>query len=108
MAAPSWRTSSAVESDSVQRRLFERGYCFDFFQAVRLLQRMHPERGIVGTTARAREEVCRFLGHASLAFPASAVHGILEAEKEAVPLQLTVAFMGLFGEEGVLPAWYTE
>src|SRR4051812_39903653 len=108
MAAPSWRTSPALESGCIQRSLFERGYCFEFFQAVRLLQRMYLDRGAVGTTSRARDEVCRFESHASLAFPPSAIHAITETKQKPVPVQLTVAFMGLFGEEGVLPAWYTE
>ena len=50
MAAPGRRTDPSLEE-----ALFERGYEFEFFQAVRLLARIYPQRKPVGGTAnRAR------------------------------------------------------
>jgi type VI secretion system protein ImpH len=88
--------------------LFEAGYRFDFFQAVRLLERIYAGRQPVGSVASPADEVVRFHAHASLSFPPSAIHRIERAASESEPAQMTVAFMGLTGPLGVLPRHYTE
>jgi type VI secretion system protein ImpH len=103
MAAESGRTDP-----SVAEVLYEEGYRFDFFQAVRVLERLFPHRAAVGRGARPGDEVARFRAHASLAFPASAIHEVKEADEAARPAEVTVAFMGLTGPLGVLPRHYTE
>ena len=109
MAAPSRRTDAPVtDAESLVHNLFESGYRFEFFQAVRLLSRLRPNARAVATTAKPADEVCRFAGHASLAFPASAIHTIEEDGDGGRPAAMTVAFMGLFGSQGVMPVWYTE
>lgn len=103
MATESGRTDSSVAD-----LLFEEGYRFDFFQAVRVLERLYPHRAAVGRGARPGDEVARFRTHASLAFPASAIHEMKEAADPGRPVEMTVAFMGLTGPLGVLPRHYTE
>jgi type VI secretion system protein ImpH len=103
---------------SLADTLFAHGYEFEFFQAVRLLARMFPERKPIGSRARPEEEFVRFgqMGSSpdvkearlSMAFPASPVHWI---ERNGIPASLprmTVAFFGLTGVQGVLPLCYTE
>lgn len=111
---------------SVSERLFKSPFRFDFFQAVRVLERIfvrresaddaQPVRVPVGrvneeeqVVAPARE-VARFRTRASLDFPASEVHQLLfdETQEKTVPPQLEVNFMGLTGPQGVLPHSYTE
>ena len=90
--------------------LFREGYRFDFFQAVRLLQRLYPEREPVGASVDPRKEAVRFRSKVSIAFPPSAIDEI-EAPPEADadrPARMTVPFWGLTGPIGVLPAPYTE
>src|SRR5438132_184977 len=90
-----WRT--------VAERLFAEGFAFDFFQAVRLLEKLAPERRAVGHDATPRIEAARFRAHLSVSFPASAIHQI-EPPTATVPAPAaTVAFMGLIGPSGVLP-----
>jgi type VI secretion system protein ImpH len=88
--------------------LHEEGYRFDFFQAVRLLERLHPMRRPVGHEATPDEEVVRFHSHLSLSFPPSEIYAITPPPDEHGPAQMTVAFMGLTGPLGVLPRHYTE
>lgn len=93
---------------SLEQLLFEEAYRFDFFQAVRLLERLFPERRPVGREVNPAPEVVRFRSHAALSFPPSAIHGISPAKDGEGPVQMTVAFMGVFGLLGVLPRHYTE
>lgn len=91
--------------------LFDEPYRFDFFQAVRLLERINPELRPVGRDGDPRREVARFRTRPSLAFPPSQIYQIIRngtAEHEASPPEMTVAFMGLTGPLGVLPHHYTE
>ncbi len=92
----------------VEQALFEEGYRFDFFQAVRLLERLHPRRKPVGRDAKPGQEVVRFRSHPSLSFPPSQIHEMRRADDEGQPPEMTVAFMGLTGPLGVLPRHYTE
>ena len=96
------------EKPSVAQLCFAEGYRFDFFQAVRLLERLYPERQPIGHSASPAEEVVRFRARLALSFPPSAIHEITPAPDAAQPAQMTVAFMGLTGLLGVLPRHYTE
>jgi len=86
--------------------LFSEGYEFDFFQAVWLLSRAFDDRLPVGEAARPGQEVVRFAATPSLRFPASAVCGI-RGDLDHQP-SMTVAFLGLTGPKGALPAHYSE
>jgi type VI secretion system protein ImpH len=97
--------------------LREEPYRFDFFQAVRLLERIHRERKPVGRAGTEPErETVRFRTRVSLQFPPSQIYSIAERNgarpeenrDEDPQQQMTVAFMGLTGPLGVLPQYYTE
>ena len=90
---------------SLREILFNEGYDFEFFQAVRLLTRMYPQLAPVGGP-KPSEEAIRFTAHLSLAFPAGAIYEILENPKP--PHRVVVTFFGLTGTQGVLPYLYTE
>jgi type VI secretion system protein ImpH len=79
---------------------------FGFFQAVRILESLRPDRAGVGEFVDPSEEVARFSVRPSLAFPASEVHG-LEIRDDG-PARMSVNFMGLTGPSGVLPHVYTQ
>jgi type VI secretion system protein ImpH len=95
--------------------LFDEAYRFEFFQAVRLLERMQPDKQPVGRTGTSPlKEVVRFRSRASLDFPPSELYeitrrdGALDDGDESSPPEMVVAFMGLTGPLGVLPSHYTE
>ena len=81
-------------------------YRFDFFQAVRLLERLSPGRKSVGRFAPPSTEVVRFGASPTMEFPASQTQGL--TARESGPPFLEVNFMGLTGPLGVLPHAYTE
>lgn len=103
-------TESRRTSNSLAAVLFDEPYRFDFFQAVRLLERIYPERRSVGRVSEPAREVARFRTRVSLAFPPSQIHQLTSDSSgdEERPAQMMVAFMGLTGPQGVLPNHYTE
>jgi type VI secretion system protein ImpH len=110
----------------VSTQLLQEPYRFDFFQAVRLAERMAKEarsaaRQPVGYEGSPREEAVRFRALPSLSFPPGAVHEVRVPQTSEVlktsevsgtpgepqPLEMVVSFMGLTGPQGVLPDHYT-
>jgi type VI secretion system protein ImpH len=92
---------------TVEQRLFKEGYAFDFFQAVRLLEKLAPQARPVGRPGPPGQEVVHFRAHLALEFPASAIYEI-ERQPAGRPQRMTVTFMGLTGFGGVLPTHYTQ
>jgi type VI secretion system protein ImpH len=90
---------------SLAEILVDQPYDFNFFQAVRLLGLILPDRPGVGDDAKPAEEIVRFMVRQSLEFAASAIHDI---DIDADPARMVVAFFGLTGVQGVLPHHYTE
>jgi type VI secretion system protein ImpH len=79
---------------------------FHFFQAVRLMHRMMPDREPVGRFAPPSREALRFSANNLLAFPPSQIQ-TLDWSADG-PARMKVNFMGLTGPMGVLPYSYTE
>ena len=90
----------------LEDRLFAEPYCFEFFQAVRLLRRFYPNQNNVGLQQPPRSEIVRFAIHPSLSFPASEIQS-LELRPNFPPL-MRVNFLGAVGPLGLLPIYYTE
>jgi type VI secretion system protein ImpH len=97
-----------VPPQSVEQRLYDEPFAFDFFQAARLLSRLAPDRVLVGRGGPPMREVVRFRALPSLSFPPSAIHDLTRATSEQPVPALVVTFMGLTGPSGVLPRHYTE
>ena len=107
MATEVGRKSSSLARYGNLRALLEtEPYLFAFFQAVRTLERLQPERRPVGQFSHPSREVVRFAAHQSVSFPASEIQA-LQFRDDQHPL-MTVNIMGLTGPLGVLPLVYTE
>src|SRR5690606_16241907 len=91
---------------ALEDELRENPTAFGFFQAVRLLERLRPEREGVGRFVDPAAEVVRFSVHRSIAFPASEIQ-TLEMSGDG-PAVMRVNFLGLIGPTGVLPHHYTQ
>ena len=99
---------SDLKESVVGEKLRQEPFRFDFFQAVRLLEKLFPERTPVGRFSHPAREVARFGVHNSLAFPASQIQSMEWPEEEDGAPSMTVNFMGLTGPEGTLPNPYTS
>jgi type VI secretion system protein ImpH len=87
-------------------RLLDEPQAYDFFQAVRLLEQLLPDRAPVGEFADPGGEVVRFATPSTVAFPASQIQSLEEGEGDA-PAHMVVNFFGLVGPQGALPLDYT-
>ncbi|MCC6126406.1 MAG: type VI secretion system baseplate subunit TssG [Pirellulales bacterium] len=92
---------------------------FDFFQAVRVLERIAAEQAAsgrrhpVGEDYAPRQEAVRFRVVPSQNFPAGEIVEIQpgaskENAPDSTPPEMVVAFLGLTGPNGVLPRHYTS
>ena len=113
-------------SDLIQE-LLNSAEQFEFFQAVRLIERAVGEQdrasriSRIGGDGGPAAEPVRFRAMASLSFPSGQISridpGVSSQETPArdagdrrlpIPLEMTVPFLGLTGPNGVLPAHYTS
>lgn len=105
MAAEGRTNDSSLAGSELESQLRGEPFTFEFFQAVRLLERIFPDRLPVGGFGAPSAEVARFSANPSVVFPPSEIQSL--EVKDGQPPALTVNFMGLTGPEGVLPLWYT-
>jgi type VI secretion system protein ImpH len=112
MDATSGQPNAAVEVEdsyndaALLHMLREEPFSIRFFQAVRLLERLFPERMPVGYFVSPQNEVVRFSSRTSLTFPASEVHSF--RRNDSRPNGLEVNFLGLTTINGPLPHPYAE
>jgi type VI secretion system protein ImpH len=107
--APAPAAPGRLRMPTVEERLFAEPFAFDFFQAVRLLERLEPTRVAVGRGGPPKAEVVRFRAHVALSFPASQIYELERPEGSSLALPvMVVTFLGLHGPSGILPRHYTE
>jgi type VI secretion system protein ImpH len=115
MATSRWTDDPTVEQiplDSVRYAavgaiLHETPQEFQIFQAVRLLERLQPDRAPVGRFVSPSKEVVRFAAHCSFPFPASQIQEIEWPGEAGGAPKVVINFMGLTGPSGILPLYYT-
>ncbi len=94
--------------DDLEELFFSQSYYFEFFQAVRLLERLKPDLSPVGRHHHPCSEVARFTVDRSIHFPPNEIrHAKRSKEPRAPWAELGVSFMGLTGPLGVLPIQYS-
>lgn len=109
-------TQGGRTNTSVAHHLRKEPYRFEFFQAVRLLERIvRNESGDrklrpIGTNAPPSEEVVRFRASVSRSFPPGEIDQLKAGDRDLdrPAYEMIVGFMGLFGPSGVLPTHYTQ
>jgi len=85
--------------------LREDPFSFDFFQAVRLLSLLLPDRQPVGGFSDPRTEAVRFGAGTAMGFPPSQISDLEWPERSQPTMK--VNFLGLTGPSGILPLYYT-
>lgn len=89
-------------------RLFAEPGRFDYFQAVRLLERLAAPAGraAVGSDVPPEQEAVHFRVQPALRFPAGAIAKTFTPRPDDPP-EMWVTFGGLTGADGILPQHYT-
>ena len=87
--------------------LLERGREFSFYQAVRWLERLHPEAQPLGREGSPEKERVRLRPSTSLAFPPTDLEEI-KPQPQSDKVQITTTFFGLYGSDTPLPYAYSE
>jgi type VI secretion system protein ImpH len=93
---------------SVRDWLYAEPWEFDFFQAVRLLEAISPERMALGDASNPEEEAVRLSSRVSLEFPASELQSLKASPDSRHPPTLVTNLLGLAGSGGPLPTPDTE
>jgi type VI secretion system protein ImpH len=107
VGAAIWMEGPDLNLALLERSILEDPHAFDFFAAVRALERLRPARApVAGLHSDPEEEVVHFSVPTSLSYPASQIQA-LELAADG-PARMTVNFMGLTGPSGVLPYEYTQ
>ncbi len=103
-------SESRRDTASLRDRLESEARRFEFLQAVRLLQRVAPDREAIGRDGDPRRETVRLRSDVSFTFPRSDVVKIEPPEQPGGPPELTVAFLGVATPNslGSLPTAYVE
>jgi len=107
---------SGRDVTSLSDQLYEKPSRFEFFQAVRLLRQLMPEKRSVGHDADPGDELARFRSDLSYSFPVGDIRSIERDEPEddspagVRPDEVTVNFLGIATPNsfGSLPIPYVE
>jgi type VI secretion system protein ImpH len=102
MATHNWGTNRPLENF-----LFDEAHLFDFYQAVRLLEKIRPSSAPVGENDDPSKEAVRFKSRVTVEFPASDIEAIRSRRDDDQP-EMVVNFMGLAGILGPLPNPFVE
>jgi type VI secretion system protein ImpH len=98
-------------SSSVIENLVREPYRFDFFQAVRILERLrrNDEPPVaVGYDGPMEQEAVRFVAPLSMSFPSAAIRELVpRGPGQPFEFAMHVSFMGLTGPSGTLPRHYS-
>ena len=86
------------------------GHKYNFFHAVRLLQKLEGERGLIGTDLSAAQEALRFSVSNSLIFPKGDVAGISmgRTQDDGRVFHVETTFLGLHGVDSPLPSSFVH
>jgi len=86
--------------------LLGRGYMFDFFQVVWLLEHLFPGASPSGESSAYDEERIRFRPHTGLVFPAADVRAVEIVREPVLHARVTATFLGLYGVDSPLPVYF--
>lgn len=106
MGTTGGKSSAALGIEKLYELMEAEPYSFRFFQMVRLLEKLHPEKKPVGIFVSPSEEVVRFTASPSFSFPASELGSYVPGVDS--PGSLEINFMGLNVINGPMPRSYTE
>ncbi|MFT5522514.1 MAG: type VI secretion system protein ImpH [Pirellulaceae bacterium] len=113
-------TANRRNGASLESTFRKHPYRFNFFQAIRLMERIALEKrdldpsepaDAVGYDHSPAQEIVRFRAYPARSFPPCDIVSVEAVEHEDgrdSHLEMVVSFMGLYGPAGVLPPHYTQ
>ncbi|WP_255427992.1 type VI secretion system baseplate subunit TssG [Xanthomonas sp. SS] len=110
MAGAARQTAAAVSATdlaALEQALRERPHDFEFFAALRALERAHPQQPRLGRSTRPSDDPVRLRHTPSLAFAPRSIDRYVAAAGTQ-PGKLYGLFLGLFGPNAPLPLHLTE
>jgi len=102
MATVTRRTNSSLEE-----QILKTPYEFDFYQAIRLLEKMRPEAHPLGEGSNPLKEAVSISSRITLSPSGADLQSLALSQTDKPPV-LTINFLGLAGIQGPLPIPYTE
>ena len=94
----------------LKKQLQSHGYCFEFFQAVSLLEQTYKNRPALGHTGPVEDEIAQLLPNNTLGFPAADI-GRIELHENSTgsdKWKLFQNFLGLYGPNSAAPIFIAE
>jgi len=98
-----WRKRTSVE-----QWLYAEPWKFNFYRAVAILEKIHPDRLPVGDTVESDWETVRFKQHITFAFMPSSIYNLKKPANEDEMPVMDINFIGLNGPRSPLPYPITE
>ncbi|WEN14487.1 type VI secretion system baseplate subunit TssG [Rhodanobacter sp. AS-Z3] len=98
---------NAPDAVALENALRDKPEAFDFLEAARLLECAHPDRPLLGRSAKASDDFVRLCQTPTLAFAPRAIDRYQPASA-GKPARLYGLFFGLFGPNAPLPLHLTE
>lgn len=105
--APAHGVTADAGSAAFMDALVREPWAFDFFQALRRVECLNPDKPRLGEAVRVRDEVVRLGQDPTLAFAPATMAGTVPPQGDT-PTRLLVNFFGLLGPNGPLPLHLTE
>jgi type VI secretion system protein ImpH len=93
---------------SVEEWLLAEPWQFEYFQAIKLLELLNPDRASPAESSDPDAEVVRLSSRVTLEYPASEVQQITPPKSKGQPYQMYVNLLGTAGQYGPLPLPDTE
>jgi type VI secretion system protein ImpH len=108
---PETTLSSGIAAAGAVSELYEdfaaAPWDWDFYQALRRLEALHPDRPRIGRSVRPAQDAIRLAQIPTVEFAPATLAG-WDSQRDGNPARLLVHFFGLFGPDGALPLHLTE
>ncbi|WP_336795512.1 type VI secretion system baseplate subunit TssG [Erwinia aphidicola] len=96
---PHSRLSRRMEADLTR---------MNFYRFCQLLEKQHPDRPPLGSTACPQDDAVRFSPWPGMGFPASELKSVEYSEDDAAAPKVRTTFMGVYGVDSPLPTTYLD
>ena len=81
----------------------------NFYRFCQLLEKLNPDRPLMGSTSHPGDDPVRFAPHPGMGFPASELKAVeYDEDNDSKPPLIRTTFMGMYGVDSPLPTAYLD